>query len=345
MEKENIKNLTPPQIAERVALLGEPPHRKTQILQWLYQKGADSFSAMTNLPLELRNTLEGIYRIPSLRVRGSLTSKVDRSQKFLLESDGGLLIESVLMEARGNFTLCVSSQAGCPLGCSFCKTGRTGKERDLRCDEIVNQVLFARMNHVPPRRRLNIVFMGMGEPLLNLENVCPAIELLNEMDAFALGEKRITLSTIGFVEKILFLARSPLKFGLAVSLNATTNRVRKKIMPAAEDLSRTLDAAEKFALSRGTRSTLEYVLLRGVNDTPRDALRLAELTHGRPFKINLIPFNEWEGSGFKRPEEKRIEKFIGLLLPRSPAVTVRRSQGSDIDGACGQLKARYLNQN
>ncbi len=184
--------------------------------------------------------------------------------------------------------------------------------------------------------------MGMGEPFLNLKNVTRALEILNHNDAFALGEKRITLSTIGFPGKILELVDTPLKFGLAISLNAADDSVRMELMPAAGPIDEILRAGEEFASRRGTRVTLEYILIKGVNDSPADAKRLAALTSRRPFKINLIPFNEWEGCEFSRPGEDRIDRFISELLPTAPAVTVRRSQGLDIGAACGQLRARRL---
>lgn len=340
MRKTNIKNLSIEEISSLVEDLDEKRHRKKQILGWLYQKNAGSFSDMTNLPLGLRKRLSERFFISSLTAVDSVRSKVDKSQKFLLETDDGSLIESVLMESRGHQAICISSQIGCPLACTFCRTGKSGFERNLRSDEIVNQVLFFKSGHLHPRRRYNIVFMGMGEPLLNTDNVCRAIEILNDMDAFALREKRITVSTIGIPDRIDTLTKSTLKFGLAVSLNATTDSKRKKIMPYASGLRKTLDASERFAAQRKSRVTVEYVLLAGFNDSPEDARRLSSLTRGRPFKINIIPFNEWKGSGFRKPSDERIDEFVKRLLPDAPAVTVRRSQGGDIDAACGQLRIR-----
>jgi 23S rRNA (adenine2503-C2)-methyltransferase len=340
MEKQNIKNLSAAELSAVIEELGEKRHRAAQILKWLYQKGCGGFSGMTNLPTSLRLTLEKRFEITSLRLAESVRSGADMSQKFLLESDDGSRIEAVLMEAHGHRTICISSQVGCALGCTLCRTGEGGFERDLRSDEILNQVLFFRTGFLPPRERFNIVFMGMGEPLLNLGNLTTALEILNSSDAFALGEKRITVSTIGIPEAIRALARGSLKFSLAISLNATTDEVRRRLMPAARNLDETLAAALEFALARGTRVTIEYVLIENVNDTPEDARRLTELTAARPFKINLIPFNEWEGCALRRPSEERIESFIALLLPRAPAVTVRRSQGADICAACGQLRLR-----
>jgi 23S rRNA (adenine2503-C2)-methyltransferase len=338
-DRISIKDLSPAQIAEAVAAMGEQRHRGRQIMQWVWQKGASSFDEMTSLSIDLRRRLGERFRIPALRVAGSVSSGSDGSQKFLLQCEDGALVETVLMEARGTFTLCVSSQVGCPLACSFCRTGTGGLERDLTPGEILDQVLFFRKDHIPPGRRYNIVFMGMGEPLLNTAGVFPALEILNHRDGFLLGEKRVTVSTVGFPGRVRELRDSGLKAGLAVSLNAVDDAKRKTLMPSAAGIAETLAAAEDYALSRKMRATLEYVLIDGVNDSPAEARRLARMTAGRPFKINIIPFNEWEGCGLRRPGEETIDRFVELLLPKAPAVTVRRSQGGDIGAACGQLRA------
>jgi 23S rRNA (adenine2503-C2)-methyltransferase len=338
MEKRSIKNLSIAELSAALEELGEKRHRTAQILKWLYQKGCGGFSEMTNLPALLRRTLEGRFTITSLRLADSVRSHADVSQKFLLESGDGARIEAVLMEAHGHRTICISSQVGCALACALCRTGTGGFERNVRSDEILNQILFFTSGHLPPHERFNIVFMGMGEPLLNLDNLVKALEIINANDAFALGEKRVTVSTIGIPEAIRRLLETGLKFSLAISLNATTDEARKRLMPAARDIDETLAAGIEFARGRRTRVTIEYVLIRDVNDSEADARRLAGLTAGKPFKINLIPFNEWEGCAFRRPSDERIESFIALLLPRAPAVTVRRSQGSDINAACGQLR-------
>ncbi|HEY5132728.1 MAG TPA: 23S rRNA (adenine(2503)-C(2))-methyltransferase RlmN [Candidatus Krumholzibacteriaceae bacterium] len=340
MEKLNIKNLSIAEMSAVIESLGEKRHRTPQILKWLYQKGCGGFSMMTNLPTSLRLMLEERFTISSLRLADSVRSRADASQKFLLEADDGAHIEAVLMETHGHRTICISSQVGCALGCALCRTGEGGFERNLRADEILNQILFFKVGHLPPRERFNIVFMGMGEPLLNLENLGNALEIINSPDAFALGEKRITLSSIGIPEAIRELGGSRLKFSLAISLNATTDEARRRLMPAARNIEETLAAALEFARARKTRVTIEYVVIKDLNDTAEDAQRLSSLTAGKPFKINLIPFNEWEGCPFRRPSEEHLESFIAALLPRAPAVTVRRSQGGDIYAACGQLRVR-----
>lgn len=339
MERTNVRNLSIEALAAAVAGLGEKRHRTSQILKWLYQKGCGSFAEMTNLPVSLRERLAERFVIESLRPVERIRSHSDGSQKFLFEAVDGALVEAVLMEGDAHKTICVSSQVGCALGCAFCRTGAGGLERDLSIGEILDQILFFRKEHLPPRRRFNVVFMGMGEPLLNLGNLLPALEIVNAEDGFALGEKRLTVSTIGPPDRIRELAASPARCSLAVSLNATTDAARRSLMPAARPIRETIAAAREFAAARRTRVTLEYVLIDGVNDTDEDARRLVDLTAGGPFKINLIPFNPWDGCPLRRPPDERIDRFIALLLPRAPAVTVRRSQGSDISAACGQLRA------
>lgn len=336
-EKKSIKNLSPLNISSIIEGLGEKRHRKSQLFNWLYKKCVQGFSEMTNMPSEFRKTLDGSFYISRLKPAGSESSGEDGSEKFILECVDGFQIETVLMDFDKHKTICVSSQIGCPLRCSFCNTGRIGFERNLRTDEILDQIIFFKINRIEPRTRFNIVFMGMGEPFLNSENVFRAIEILNDMDAFALGEKRITVSTVGIPDMINEAAESSLKFGLAVSLNSTTDRVRGELMPQSAPIRETLDSSERFAKSKGARVTLEYVLIRGVNDSDEDARRLSDITSGRPFKINIIPFNSWKPCEFKRPAEKRLNRFIEILLPKAPAVTVRRSQGEEIGGACGQL--------
>lgn len=340
MERVNIKTLSRPALAAELTRLGEPRHRADQVIQWIWGKGAGSFGEMTNLPLALRNRLDESHFIPRLETGGSVSSAADGSQKYLFTCRDGAAVESVLMEARGRWTVCISSQAGCALACSFCRTGTGGLERDLGVDEILDQVLFLKTSLIPPRTRYNVVFMGMGEPLLNMAALTGALAILNDARAFALREKRITVSTIGIPARIRELAVGPLRFGLAVSLNAVTDEVRRRLMPAAFGIEETLAAAQWFAEVRRMRATLEYVLIDGVNDSTGDARALARMTRGRPFKINLIPLNEWAGCPLRRPSEERIERFVSALLPIAPAVTVRRSQGADIDAACGQLRAR-----
>jgi 23S rRNA (adenine2503-C2)-methyltransferase len=312
-------------------------------MKWLYQKGVDRFDEMTSLPLQLREVLDRRYRISSLSPSGYIESPADNSVKYLLECEDRLLIEAVLMEFDKHQTICISSQAGCPLGCRFCSTGAQGLERNLTSDEILNQVIYFRKNHIVPRRRYNIVFMGMGEPFLNCENLYRALEIMNHEDGFGLAEKRITVSSVGFPERIVEAADSGLKFSLAVSLNAVTDSKREELMPGAAPVEDLLSASQYFSEKTGTRTTLEYVLIRGVNDSEEDASRLSALTSGKPFKINLIPFNEWRGSPLRTPSEDRIERFIRVLLPRAPAVTVRRSRGGDISAACGQLRFQRKN--
>jgi len=337
LKKSSLKNLSIREISSIIERSDEKRHRKDQLLNWLYKKCVYDFEEMTSISKAFRKELSESYYLSRLESAGVSRSDKDGSSKFVLECFDGLLIEAVLMEFEKHRTICISSQIGCSLGCVFCRTGKIGLKRNLGCDEILDQVIFFKKDYLPPRRRFNIVFMGMGEPFLNRENVYRAVEILNHEAAFGLGEKRVTVSTIGFPGLIDEAAASDLKFSLAVSLSATTDRVRKKLMPGAAGIRETLSASERFAVSKGTRTTLEYVLLEGINDSDQDAQRLSGMTAGKPFKINIIPFNTWKGCPLRRPSEKRIDRFVELLLPKAPAVTVRRSRGEDIGAACGQL--------
>lgn len=339
-DKENIKDLSIEELSRVLESIGEPSHRTSQLLHWLYRKGIDEFEKMRNIPKSLRSSLSQRFSISSLEEVEVLHSLTDGSSKHLLRCGDGEIIETVLMHSAGHRTICISTQVGCPLGCRFCRTGKGGLVRNLKASEIVDQVLYFKKHYLEERKRFNIVMMGMGEPFLNKQNLYRALEVLNHPDSLSLGEKRITVSTIGFPEEIKEITTTGLKFSLAISLNATDDSTRKYLMPGASEIGTILEAAEYFAKVRKTRVTLEYILIKDINDTPDDAERLSNLTKGKPFKINLIPFNEWEGSEFKRPDEDRINAFISRLLPRAPAVTVRRSMGQDIQAACGQLRAK-----
>ena len=340
--KENIKDFSIEELSKLLESMGEPLHRTSQLLHWLYRKGVDKFEQMKNIPKSLRLALDEKFYISSLDEIEVLQSSIDGSSKHLLKCNDGEIVETVLMHSAGHRTICISTQVGCSLGCRFCRTGEVGFVRNLKASEIVDQVLHFKKHYLEERKRFNIVMMGMGEPFLNRKNLERAMEILNNSNSLALGEKRITVSTIGFPEEIRKVASSELKFSLAISLNATEDSTRKYLMPKAGNIKPVLEAGEYFARLRKTRVTLEYILIKDINDTPDDAERLSKLTKGKPFKINLIPFNEWDGSEFKKPDEKRIDTFISLLLPEAPAVTVRRSMGQDIQAACGQLRAKRI---
>ncbi len=321
---------------------GFPAWRAKQVFQWVFKHDVRSFDEMTNVPKEARAVLEEAFRWGGIGTVEAERRASDGTVKFLFRLDDGNAIESVLMPNEEHYTLCISSQSGCPLKCTFCLTGLIGLSRNLAADEIVDQVLYARRylrnsgSALPLR---NIVFMGMGEPLLNVEAVIEALRLLTRPDGCGFSPKRITVSTVGIVPGIDQLAAAETNAKLAISLNATTDEVRREIMPITRKypIAAVLEACRRFPLPQRRRITYEYVMLEGVNDTPEDARRLVKLLHGIPCKVNLIPFNEHAALPYRRPSEARIEAFREILVSKNMTAPVRYSKGPDIEAACGQL--------
>ena len=328
---------------------GLPAFRARQLIHWIYEKNVTGIGQITEFSKPLREKLAGKAYISCLEVKEKLVSE-DGTEKYLLGLEDGNSIECVLIGAETEagtsspgaprLTLCVSSQVGCAMGCRFCLTGKMGLIRDLRPHEIVEQVLCVE-RLIYPRRITNLVFMGMGEPLNNLENVSVALRRLTEFANFS--KRRITLSTSGIVPGILKLPEAAPMVNLAVSLNATTEETRSRIMPVNRKygISALLGALRQFPLPGRSRITFEYVLLGGVNDSDEDARRLIKLLHGIPAKVNLIPFNGHEGAAFKAPGTARVLAFQKILTDARLTAPIRQSKGQDILAACGQLKARH----
>lgn len=323
--------------------LGLPAFRVKQFLHWTYERHAVSIEEITEFSRGTREMLSKKAYISNLRLLNRQTS-ADGTEKFLYGLQDGESIESVLIPDEDRLTLCISSQVGCAMGCAFCLTGALGLRRNLMPHEIADQVISA-CRLTAPASPTNIVLMGMGEPLANYDNVCEALRRITGF--IGISPKRITLSTSGIVPKIMSLPNDAPMVNLAVSLNATTDEVRSRIMPVNRScqLNALLQACRKFPLPSRRRITFEYVLLKGVNDTPDDAKRLARLLKGIPSKVNLIPFNPYEGSTFRRPEDKRVADFQDVLLSLSQTALIRKSKGADILAACGQLKAKYKKPN
>lgn len=338
-EKTDLKALTEEELKGFFQSLGEPPYRAGQLVHWIYQRGATSLAEITVFSKALREELSKRACISNLKLLKRQTSQ-DGTEKFLFGLQDGERIESVLIPEKDRLTLCISSQVGCALGCRFCLTGTIGFKRNLLAHEIVDQVI-AVQRLIRPRRITNIVLMGMGEPLLNLENVSEALWRITRL--IGISRRRITLSTAGVVPGIKRLPEMAPMVKLAVSLNGTTDEVRSMLMPINKryPLSELLRALREFPLEPRARITFEYVLIRGVNDSPSDARRLIQLLSGIPSKVNLIPFNPHHGSNFESPSEEVIREFISVLENSPITVTMRRSRGRDISGACGQLKAEY----
>jgi 23S rRNA (adenine2503-C2)-methyltransferase len=339
MARLNLLDFTPLELEDLCESLGAPRYRGRQIASWLYAKGATDIAAMSDLPLEFRATLgeQAEVQLPELERR---TPSLDGSQKLVLKLADGARIQSVLMPDEDRLTLCVSTQVGCGFGCAFCFTGTMGLERNLTAGEIVGQVLAARQTLGAGARITHIVYMGMGEPLANYAATVTSLRILTDPKAFGFSPRRITVSTVGLVSGIERLAKENLKVNLAISLHATSNQIRNRIMPVNKGfaIQELLEACRGFPVAFRQRITFEYVLLDRVNDSAEDARRLVRLLKGIRAKVNLIPFNDWEGSGFQRPPLQRILAFQSLLLEEGIRTTVRWSKGEDIGAACGQLK-------
>lgn len=325
--------------AERLVRdLGWPRYRGQQILRWLHRRRVQDIQRMTDLSQAERARLSAIARIGRLEDCQILRS-VDGTRKFLARLEDGLLVESVLIPDAGRLTLCLSTQVGCTLDCRFCLTGQMGLRRNLKAHEIVDQVLTVQDRLEVGERVTNLVLMGMGEPLANLEAVSDAItRLTNSSWGLGIPARRITLSTAGLAPRLKDVAA--LGVNLAVSLNATTNEQRDRLMPAVNrlyPLDELLAACRDYVLLPRRRLTFEYVLLAGVNDTDQDAKRLTKLLNGMRCKVNLIPFNEFPGSPFTRPTDSAVLRFQSVLRRAGFDVFVRKSKGRDVLGACGQL--------
>jgi 23S rRNA (adenine2503-C2)-methyltransferase len=339
MKKINLKALSKQELESFIKKSGLPAFRAKQILHWIYGRYAGSIHEITELSKDLREKLSENAYISNLELLGRQVSE-DGTEKFLFGLEDAETIESVLIPDEDRLTLCISSQVGCAMDCRFCLTGKLGLKRNLKSHEIVDQIISVSRT-IKPRQITNIVLMGMGEPLSNFDNVVDALWRITEF--MKISPRRITLSTSGIVPKILELPKKAPAVNLAISLNATTDEERDYIMPINKTypLKELLTACRKFPLPPRRRITFEYVMLKNINDTPEDAKRLINLLKGIPSKVNLIPFNPYEGSEFERPEDARVLNFQKILLKGHITALIRKSKGQDILAACGQLKARY----
>jgi 23S rRNA (adenine2503-C2)-methyltransferase len=337
--KTNLKGLDLTELQTLVASLGEDSYRAQQIFKWLYGSGVSDFEQMTNLSKTLRQKLTERARIGQLQLVASKTSAKDQSVKFLFQLEDGLKIESVLMVDDGRTTLCISTQVGCAIDCTFCATGMMGLQRHLTAGEIVDQLL--QVQNRTGQTVSNVVCMGMGEPFHNYENVIKACELLSHDLGPNLAKRHIVVSTSGLVPKIIRYADEGHKFRLAISLNATTDEMRSQLMPLNKKwpLRELLNAARYYTKKSEQMVTFEYVLMDGINDSVADAARLKALVRGIFCKINLIPYNATEGK-FRRPSEAKISRFYERMASLRAPVTIRWSKGDDIDAACGQLAVK-----
>ncbi len=341
----NLFGLERSELEQAMLDRGLPAFRGRQIYRALYARGAESFESMTDLPKELREELAGDHQIQRPKVASKHVSK-DGTTKLLLELADGRNVECVTIPepafapgASARHTFCLSTQVGCPLKCTFCFSGTIRFERNLTAGEILAQFLLARGALASAKTRSNVVFMGMGEPLLNSDAVLKAIRILTDDEAFSVSPRRITVSTAGMVEEIARFAAEAPPVGLAISLHATTDEIRDRVMPInrKHPLEELLDAARALPIPKRRRITFEYVLLEGENDGPEDAKRLATLLRGMKAKVNLITYNPWPGAPHKRSSPQASSRFLEILADSGLTASLRRSRGDDVLAACGQL--------
>lgn len=338
----DIKELTKDQLILWLADRNIKPYRAKQILSWIYMRQADTFEVMSDVGKDTRKCLARHFSIKRLEKERTETSQ-DGSKKFLYKLIDGKYVESVLIPEKNHYTLCISSQVGCAQGCRFCLTGRGGWVRNLTKGEIIAQVRDVANDLDNSKRLTNIVMMGMGEPLANYSNVVGAVATITDSDAgLGFSSRRLTVSTSGLIPKLSQLGRET-TVNLAISLNATDNKTRDMLMPINRryPLERLLDACARYPLMPRRKITFEYIIIKGVNDSEEDAKRLARLLKSMPAKINLIPFNTFEGSDFERPEEHVILTFREILNKNNYTAVIRHSKGQDISAACGQLSTKY----
>ena len=336
----------------------KPPFRAKQIYNWLYTKYVERFSDMKNLPSTMREQLSKDYLLNPLKIV-KVEQSSDLSKKYLFSTDDGFTLETVLLPMKkeirdksgkiiqeAKWTICVSSQVGCKIGCAFCLTAKGGFKRDLSAGEIVSQVLWLKKdNDIANNKAVNIVYMGMGEPLDNMENVVKAIRIFNEKDGLNIGMRRQTISTSGLSSQIKKLGELNLGVLLAISLHAVDDELREKLMPInkAYNIKSVIDAVKAFPIDQRKRVMFEYLVMGGLNDDISSAKKLVKLLHGIKAKVNLIYFNPYPGSEFNRPSDKKMQEFKEYLNKHGVICTIRQSKGLDISAACGQLKEKTEN--
>lgn len=338
--KTNIRNLSFPEIKAQFEGMGEKSFRAKQVYEWLWKKNAGSFSEMSNLSKDLRDKLETTFFIDKITLDDQQISS-DKTIKCAFQVEPGKVVEGVLIPTTSRTTACISSQVGCSLSCTFCATGRLKLMRNLTAGEIVDQVVYLR-NQAETRygqTLTNIVYMGMGEPLLNYKNVLRSAEMLTSEEGLGISPRRITVSTAGIAKMIKKLGDDEVKFNLALSLHAANDKKRSQIMEINDtnNLEALREALEYFYEKTGTRVTFEYIIFKDFNDSLEDAQELAAFAKCVPCKINIIEYNPIDEGGFRQADAEKVNAFARYLEDRNMVVNVRRSRGKDIDAACGQL--------
>ncbi|HEX7154849.1 MAG TPA: 23S rRNA (adenine(2503)-C(2))-methyltransferase RlmN [Thermoanaerobaculia bacterium] len=340
--RSNLYDLAPAELEQTLAAVVSPRFRIQQIEEWLFTRGAGSFDAMTNIPKEQRAKLAELFTVQQPEVLTRTEPASDGSQKYLFRLADGQRIESVYMPMGERTSLCLSSQAGCAVGCTFCVTGFFGAGRNLTPAEILGQFFVIQHEKQIAMEQLNVVFMGMGEPLLNFEHLVASLDVLYRN----IAPRRITVSTSGIIPGLEELAQLERRPNLAISINAPDRKRREEIMPITKKypLEELMESLRRFPLEKGRDMTIEYVLLAGYNDSTQDAVALARLIRGIRSKVNAIPFNEDANlpKWMKRPSDRDIDRFVDTLVRNGVRTTVRRSKGRDIAAACGQLRGKEV---
>ena len=340
--KKDIRAYTYEELQEELKTQGEKAFRAKQIYEWLHVKTIDDFDEMTNISKALREKLKDNYEILSVHMLERQESKLDGTNKFLFQLHDGNVVESVLMRYKHGNSVCISSQVGCRMGCKFCASTIGGKVRNLTTSEMLGQVY--RIQKISGERVSNIVVMGTGEPLDNYDNFLKFIHMVSDEHGLHISQRNITASTCGIVPNIKRLAEEKLQITLALSLHGSSQEKRQELMPIAYqyDLSEVLASCEEYFEKTGRRITFEYSLVQGVNDTAEDAARLIKMLGHMNCHMNLIPVNPIKERAFQKPSRKNAEEFKNKLEHSGINVTIRRERGSDIDGACGQLRRRHI---
>lgn len=338
----DIKSLRLVELEEEFKLHNEKSFRARQVYQWMHEKLAESFDEMTNLSKELRGTLKEKYVYTRLKALQVQESKIDGTKKFLFELGDGNVVESVWMQYKHGNSVCISSQVGCRMGCKFCASTLDGLERNLTASEMLEQIYA--ITRITGERVSNVVVMGTGEPLDNYDNLVRFIELLTDENGLHISQRNVTVSTCGLVPRMYELADEKLQITLALSLHATTDEKRKKLMPIANrySIKELMEACAYYFKQTGRRISFEYSLVGGVNDTDQDAAELAALAKPLNCHINLIPVNPIKERDFVQSDLRRIQAFKNNLEKNINNVTIRREMGRDIDGACGQLRRKHV---
>ena len=339
----DIKSLIPEELKAFLTENGFKPFRAKQVTDWL-KKGVTSFDEMKNIPSELRDFLKTRCYISVAYIEKKLKSRYDKTVKYLFALCDGEYVESVVMSYKHGWSMCISTQVGCKMGCTFCATGKSGFSRDLTASEMLAQIEAAQKDL--NIRISNVVLMGMGEPLDNFDNVVRFLTIVTSEQSLNIGARHITLSTCGIVPKIYELAKLKLQINLAVSLHAPNDEIRRQTMPVAKayPMDTLLKACKDYFDMTGRRVTFEYALISGVNDSDICADELAQKLKGLNCHVNLIPVNSVEGTGYTKSDIKRQQSFVNILTENGTAATVRRTLGSDINASCGQLKRNQLSK-